>query len=175
MKIVEGLKLRKRLLKKAADLEGKLNKHCSRMSNESPKFGDEQQAKVSGWLQAHGDIVKEISKLSLAIQKTNLNTLVKIQLGGKDIEKCVAEWILRRREGANLEIRAWNALSDKGMSDHEVRTTNGESSKLTVVRYYDPNEQELKVDTFRHEPSMIDSKLEVVNATTDLENYDYSE
>jgi GTP cyclohydrolase III len=96
---------------------------------------------------------------------------VEIQLGGKPVTKSIAEWVLRRRELASLELGAWDSLSDRHLRDKTISTTSGKEEKVTVVRHFDVNERDLKVDTLTHEPSIIDSKLEVVNATTDLEGY----
>jgi hypothetical protein len=46
----------------------------------------------SYWIQAHGDIMKEILKLQIAIQKTNLLTPVTIEIGGKQVTKSIAFW-----------------------------------------------------------------------------------
>lgn len=39
---------------------------------------------------------------------------------------------------------------------------------MTLVRYFDPVERDNRVSMYREEPGLIDSTLEVVNATTDL-------
>ena len=170
MKLVEALKLKKELQVKAQDLRQKIQQNCAHLSIETPMYGTEEQQreKVRVWQQAHADIVKEIRNLSLAIAKTNLEVKVKMPLGGTDVELSIAEWILRRRELANMELAAWQALSDRGLKDSVMKKSDGTPQDVKVVRYYSPNERDEKVELFKHEPGMIDRKLEVVNASTDL-------
>ena len=174
--IIEGMKLKKRLHKKADDLRDKIRRYSSHMSNENPVYTD-QGARVKGWLQAHRDIVKKIAELSLNIQKTNLQTEVELQIGGTPVKKSIAEWILRRRELANMEQAAHAALSDGRLRDETILASDGHTKiELKVQRYFDPVERDTFVDTFKHEPSRIDAKLEVVNATTTLvEPFEFDE
>lgn len=168
MKIIEGMKLRKELQEKAEDLREKIQQYCVHMDVETPTYGGEQKTVVEGWIQAHQDIVKKMRELSIALQRTNLATRVKMQLGGKDVELSIAEWILRRRELAQMEQAAWAALGDRNLKDGVMNTSAGTQQPVKVVRYYDPRKRDEMVDLFKHEPGMIDRTLEVVNATTDL-------
>lgn len=167
MKLIEGMKLKKELQVKAEDLRKKIAQHCAHMSIENPVYGD-QRKQVDSWLQAHQDIVKQIRNLTLAVQQTNLATKVTMEIGGEPVELSIAEWILRRRELANMEKAAWEALSDRGLKDQVMKRTDGQPQEIKVVRYYDPVQRDTKVDQFKHEPGMIDRKLEVVNASTEL-------
>jgi hypothetical protein len=45
MKIIEGLKLKKRLVRKAKDIQDKIKANCVRMSNETPQYGKSSPAK----------------------------------------------------------------------------------------------------------------------------------
>lgn len=132
-------------------------------------YGVDQRERVQGWIQSHRDLVKKIEDISIAVQKTNLQTEVEINLGGKPVKKSIAQWILRRTQLASAEEAAFRALHDRGLKDTVALSSDGKTKlPISVVRYYDPVERDLMVDTFRHEPSMIDQKLEVVNATTQL-------
>ena len=75
MKLIEAMKQIKDLQRKAEDLRKKIAVHCVDMSYETAVYPD-QRAQVGSWLQAHGDIVKEILRLRVAIQRTNLATPV---------------------------------------------------------------------------------------------------
>lgn len=170
MKLIEGMKLKKELQAKAEDLRQKIAQHCAHLSIETALYQD-QKDRVAGWLQAHRDIVRQLRKLGMAIQRTNLDTKVTMSLGGEQVELSIAEWILRRRELATMEGAAWQALSDRNLRDGRMNVpTNGQPAPIDVkvVRYYDPVQRDQMVDLFKHEPNQIDSKLEVVNATTDL-------
>ncbi len=169
MTIVEGLKVKKRLNKKLEDLRKKISDYSAHLDTEKPVYGDKQKERVQGWIQSHRDIVKKIEELSIAIQKTNLATEVEIQLGGKPVKKTIAQWILRRTQLAAHEEAAFKALHDRNLKDTVMLASDGKTRlAVNVVRYYDPVERDRMVDTFRHEPSIIDEKLEVVNATTQL-------
>jgi hypothetical protein len=177
MTIVEALKTKKRLNKKLEDIRKKISEYSAHLDNEKPVYGDAQKARVQGWVQSHRDMVKKIEDLSIAIQKTNLQTEVEINLGGTPIKKSIAQWILRRTQLAAHEEAAFKALHDRNLRDTVVTASDGKTKQtVSVIRYFDPVERDRMVDTFRHEPSMIDQKLEVVNATTQLvENVEVNE
>ena len=171
MTIVEGLKAKKRLAKKAEDLRKKISEYSAHLDNEKPVYGtvDQQRAQVQSWVQAHHDIVKQIEDLSIAIQKTNLDTQVEISLGGNPVKKSIAQWILRRTALAQHEEACYKSLQDRNLRDQTIMASDGKTKQtISVVRYYNPVDRDRMVDVFRHEPSMIDAKLEVINATTQL-------
>jgi len=175
MKLIEGMKLKKELQKKAEDLRGKISKHAAHLDLEGPTYKTEaeQRQVMDGWLQAHMDIVRQMRKLGVSIQRTNLETAVDLPIAGKPTKLCIAEWILRRRELAGMEKAAWSSLSDKGLRDQVLNRVSGEGTReVKVIRYFDPKQRDQMVDFFTHEPSQIDRKLEVINATTDLIGYD---
>jgi len=171
MKIIEGMKKIKDLQKKAEDYRGKITQYHADVDFENPTYGtvDDQKAQVSKWMQGHSDIIKEIGELKTRIQKTNILTSVTIELGDKKVSKTLAEWILRRREGALLEKSAWDALNDRGLMERgQAKKSTGEVIEVKLRRYYDPKERDAKKEALRSEPFVIDGALEVINATTDL-------
>lgn len=167
MKIIEGLKRIKDLQKKAEDLRKKIGTYCAHMDFETPTYAN-QGEQIKEWLQSHSDTVKEILRLRIAIQRTNLATEVTIDLGEKLVKKTIAEWIHRRRDLASEEMNAWRSLSDRGLKEGAIKTSSGEIKDVKVVRYYDAKQRDNKISLFDGEPSIIDSKLEIVNAVTDL-------
>ncbi len=169
--IVEALKMKKRLTRKLEDLRGKIRDNCAQMDNEKPVYGsiEDQRKIVQGWIQSHRDLVKKLEELSILIQKTNLATFVEISLGGKAVKKTIAQWILRRLQFASQDEALYKVLTDRRLQDATGFAPDGKTKvDYKVVRYFDPVERDKFVDIYRHEPSMIDSKLEVVNATTNL-------
>ena len=167
MKIIEGLKKVKELQRKSEDLRKKISEHSANLSYETPVYKD-QETQVKEWLQAHEDISQEILGLRLAIQKTNLETSVTIELGNKSITKSIAGWIHRRKDLAKNDAAAWRNLTDKNLQDAKVKQSNGEILDVKIIRYYDPRFRDLKISLYDSEPSIIDGKLEVVNAVTEL-------
>lgn len=168
MKLIQAMKQIKDLTRKAEDLRGKVSVHCAHMSYETPTYGDKQREQVREWLQAHTDILKEVLRLRVAIQKTNLQTTVKIEIGGVHVEKSIAEWIHRRRDLAKLDMEAWSKLTDRGLKEGQAKNSMGEVFDAKIVRNFDPLERDKKIELYRSEPSTIDATLETVNAVTDL-------
>ena len=168
MKLIEALKKIKDLYVKSDDLIGLVRKNCAISSIETPEYED-QRGKVSGWIQAHSDLQKEILRLRFAIQKTNILTEVTIELGANQVTKTIAEWIHRRRELAKNEFDMWNALTNRNITEGMTRGPSGESNiEIKIVRFFSPDERDVMKDLYFHEPSKIDASLEIVNATTDL-------
>lgn len=173
MKVIEALKKTKELQEKAEDLRDKVANHCAHMSYETPVYPD-QKKQIREWMQSHSDVVKEILRLRLAIQRTNLATDVTIELDGKQVTKTIAEWIHRRGTNgmglAYLEAELWRKLTDRGLREGHLPTSqpSSEGTEAKIVRCYDPAERDDKVYLYRNEPQIIDRTLEVVNAVTDL-------
>lgn len=169
MKLIEAMKKLKDLNVKAEDLRKKVSLNCADLSMETPMYGADQKATVDGWLQGHSDILQEILKLRVAIQRTNIATAVTIEVGGKQVSKTIAEWIHRRRDLAKLDMDMWAKLGDRGLKEQNIQTApGGPVTEVRVRRYYDPKERDAKLELYRSEPSIIDATLEVVNATTEL-------
>lgn len=168
MKIIEAMKTIKSLQIKASDLQKKVSLYHADLSYETPAYGARQRDQIYEWIQSHSDTVKEILRLRLAIQRTNLKTKVTILLDEKQVEKSIAEWIHRRRDLAEMERNIWSSLNDKGLKEGQTRQTSGDVVDVKIRRYYEPTERDHKVAVYREEPSIIDGTLEVVNAVTDL-------
>uniref|UniRef100_A0A6H1ZNY9 Uncharacterized protein n=1 Tax=viral metagenome TaxID=1070528 RepID=A0A6H1ZNY9_9ZZZZ len=167
MKLIEAMKQVKDLLRKADDLQGKTATFSAHHSTETPTYPD-QKKQISEWLQSHSDILKEIMRLRVAIQRTNLQTNVDIELGGKAVRHTIAEWIHRRRDLAAKACSAWRGLTDKGLREGKMKDSQGNEVDVKIVRCYDPSERDIKVELYTAEPTIIDGRLEVINAVTDL-------
>jgi hypothetical protein len=168
VKLIQAMKKLKDLKAKAEDLRGKVGVYCAKLSIETATYPDQGQ-QVREWLQAHHDLVKEVLRLRLAVQRTNLDTQVTIEVDGRHVTKPLAAWIHRRRDLALLEREMWGKLGDRGLREQQVNTVpGGQPTSVTVTRYYDPVERDKKMEAYRTEPSVIDAALEVVNATTEL-------
>lgn len=169
MKLIEAMKKLKDMNVKAEDLRKKVALNCADLTIETPLYGADQKATVDGWIQAHSDLLKEILRLRVAIQRTNLATPVAIQLDGKAVTKSIAEWIHRRRDLAKLEQAMWTTLGDRGLKEQNVQTApGGPVTEVKIRRYYDPVQRDTKLESYRSEPTVIDGTLEVTNAVTDL-------
>lgn len=168
MKLIEAMKIVKEQLVKADDLRKKIGNHSAHLSIETPVY-KEQASVVSGWLQAHEDITRNIEDLLTRIARTNINTLVPIKIGDVTVSKPITGWINRRRTLANFDEQAFSQLTDRNLREGAVPSSAGaEPTRVTIVRCYDPLARDKKVELYRNEPSLIDRTLEVVNAVTDL-------
>lgn len=167
MKLIEALKKEKDLKRKADDLRHLVKDHCAISSLESEKYPD-QKTKVKSWMQSHFDILQEILELRLSIQKTNLETPVTMSLNGKDVTKSIAGWIHRRRDLAKEDLLMWQQLSDRGIREGKTTGPAGDEIVIQIRRFYDPAERDKMVDAYASEESIINARLEVVNAVTDL-------
>jgi len=167
MKIIQALKLCKDLEKKADDYIAMVRDHCAISSVETQKYAD-QKEQVRQWIQGHSDILKEILRLRTAIQRTNLQTNVTVELQGKQVTKTIAEWIHRRRDLANKEMALWNAIGDKGIKEGMANGPSGQPIEIKIVRFYEPGKREEMRMALSSEPSTIDAHLEIANAVTDL-------
>jgi gas vesicle protein len=168
MKLIEALKKIKNLQEKADDLKSKVHTYCADQSHETPTYGDNQKEQIKEWIQSYEDTLKEILRLRVAIQKTNLQTPVTIELGGKAVTKSISEWIHRRRDFADRSLQLWKGIGDRGLREGNIKTSTGEMQEVKIRRYYEPRERDEKVELYRSEPTIIDSVLEVKNAVTDL-------
>lgn len=175
MKLIEAMKQVKDLLIKADDLRKKIANHSAILSLETPVY-ENQAEQIKKWLQAHEDIMQLIGSLQVLIAKTNLNTHVTINFGNDvQVTKSITEWIVRRGKGtdkngtAMMDMKAWAALTDRNLREGSVPSSSGgEATKVTIRRFYSPEDRDKKVEMYRSEPHLIDSTLEVINAVTDL-------
>lgn len=168
MKIIEAMKAIKALLAKAEDLKKKIGDNCANLDIETAKYANPVE-QVNEWLQSHSDTLKEILRLRINLQYTNLKTSVAIKIDGKSVIKTIAEWIHRRRDLATSEQQAWERLGDRGLREgHLPSTTGAEPRLIKIVRHFDSKKRDERVAAFRAEPHEIDATLEVVNATTEL-------
>lgn len=168
MKIIEAMKTVKLNKEKIEDLQEKIASNSANLSIETPVYGTDTRDKVKGWVQTCEDLAQENVRLLVAIQRTNLATPVKIELGGKTVTKTIAEWVWRRREYAASDQHTWARLTDKGIQEGISQTPSGGQVEMKLVRHYDPSQRDEKLELYRSEPHLIDSALEIVNATTDL-------
>jgi len=169
MKIIEALKQTKYLKRKLEDLRVKISNHCVDMDCDTPVYPD-QKGQVQKWIQMFGDTVKEIGRLKHCLNRTNIETKVSVQIDEKSIEKSIAEWIIRRRELIELEKRCWMVQDDGRFPAQQAmkRNDSGEQFIANIRRYYDPVVRDKRLALLGEEPTLIDSTLEIANATTDL-------
>jgi hypothetical protein len=168
VKIIEAMKRVKANKDKITDLQAMIAKYCVALNFETPTYGSETTSKVSEWLQSCNDLAQDNAKLLVSIARTNLATTVPISLGDKTVTKSIAEWVWRRREYAEIDLRTWQMLTDRNLKEGITKNSQGETTEVKIVRYFDPVARDNMVAMFKAEPHAIDASLEVINAVTDL-------
>jgi hypothetical protein len=169
MKLIEAMKKVKMNKEKIADLQKKIQKCCSNLSMETPEYGDATKDKIDEWLQSCNQLSLDNVKLLCNIQRTNLATKVTVEFtDGSIVEKTIAEWVWRRREYAKLDKQTWQQLTDRNLKEGMIGTSTGTPIEAKIIRHWVPETRDKKLAMYGEEPGLIDSKLEVVNAVTDL-------
>jgi hypothetical protein len=174
LKLIEAMKQKKELMRKANDLRLLVRDNCACLDNETPQYGNEQGKQIKSWMDAHHDILQEVMKIGLRIQKTNIQTEVTITLDGKDITMTIAAWILRRGQGKLMkglsydDLLMWSMLTDRGLKETKQMQSTGQAMEIKIKRFFDPAERDRMKELYISEAQLIDARLEVVNATTEL-------
>lgn len=171
MKVIEAMKIVKYNKEKIEDLHEKISKNCANSSLETPVYGEETGSKIKEWLQSCTDLSQENVRLLCSIQKTNLQTMVTIELGNKNVTKSVSEWVWRRREYAKLDAMSWSKLTDRNLQEVKYKDSLGVDREVKIVRHFNPIERDEKMELYKSEPHKIDSALEISNALTDLVDF----
>lgn len=167
MKIIEAMKRVKANREKISDLQEKIRNTSAHLSHETSPYPN-PKLKVSEWAQSCGDLSRECVRLLACISRTNSETKVTIELGGKSVTKPISEWIWRRREFAKIDLATYRAMTDRGLKEGQMNTSTGTPIDVKIVRNFDAEHRDRMAEIYRSEPAEIDAALEVVNATTDL-------
>ena len=174
MLLIEAMKGKKHLVRKMEDLRKKIQLHCADLDCMQPTYGSAelQTSKISEWLQMHHDLALELTTLNKNIQKTNLVTPVTIKIDGKPVDRSIMEWVIRRQGIIDLEVSAYNILSDRGYSDKSILMQSGvDRGKIKNARvrfYFNATDRDKQLDILKSEKESIDNSLEIINATTVL-------
>ena len=169
MKIIEALKAVKANREKITELQMLIPRNAAHMEsqNGATPYNDPKK-KIKAWVQSIHDTLLENSRLLTRIQKTNLDTLVSIEMpSGVTVEKTVSEWIVRRREGVDAEILTYQSMRHS-LNQKAVQAQDGTIKVDQVVVNYSTEDRDTKLMELSREKSLIDGKLEIINATTDL-------
>lgn len=170
MKIIEGLKKVKANRVKIADLNAKITQNSARLSSQTSPYGDQKAAteQVTAWVDTVRSLIRDNEILINRIHRTNSTTKVSVTLGETAVTKTIDEWITRRKEGVAFENQAMRGLSDRGLKEDLMKNPDGTTTHITVIRHFDPRKRDERMSILGEEVSLIDSALEIANATTDL-------
>jgi hypothetical protein len=170
MKIIEALKTIKANNIKVSDLVAKIKNASAIRSDQTSPYGDLKKStqQVDSWLDMVRQTLRENEVLTRRIHSTNNSVTVAIEIGGQTVVKTIDEWLTRRKNGVDQQIAAFLALTDRGIKEEFVSQPDGTRVPLTIVRHYNPVQRDDMLATLAQEKFLIDSRLEIVNATTDL-------
>jgi len=166
MKIVEGLKRLRVIEKRLAANRESITRYSSMVSTEKPLFEteDKQRKEVTSLIQSCNDLVNEYLKTKKQIEQTNLK--ITVEIGG--VNYTISDLLTIKRKLSNLMVKTFYALNDSAGESRLRHASPVEGKTPHVVRFY---KEELRNDGLRLWQDLydnIESRLEVINATTDL-------
>lgn len=167
MTIVEGLKELKLIKKKIQKNRELIEKYSSQPSNEKPYFNTEKEQclEIEKILQSSEDLVKNYLELHRRITETNLK--VNVEFNGKSYS--INSLIQIRHTLGMLIINTYQSLNDSNYrSTVSQYYKTSQSSEISLVRFYDEKKKQNKIRDWEDFYNSIDSRLETINATTNL-------
>ena len=165
MKIIEGMKELKLITKKMQKNSQLINEYAALPDNERLHFGTRQNQvnEIKKLLQSNTDLAKNYLKIKKRIEKTNLE--VTVEMTGHPYT--ISELLVLKRTIAQAMVASYNALNDNIARGRVRNTQRGEKAPF-IEKYYDEKEKNEGIREWDDLYHNIDSRLEVINATTDL-------
>lgn len=165
MKIVEAMKELKLTEKKMNKNNDSIQKYSSQPSNERPYFQDEatQRKEVKNLVQSNKDLLSNYLELKKRIEKTNLETIVEMD----GVKYTISDLLVLKRRLAKIMIDSFDSMNDKN-AKHGLMSMRGTDNTVKIERFYDERERMDGLRKWQDFYDNIDSRLEVVNATTDI-------
>ena len=166
MKIIEGMKRLRVIEKRMESQQRAITEYSSKLSTEMPRFQtkEDQAKEVASLIQSNNDLCAEYLKTKRSIEYTNLKVTVELQ--GKSY--CISDLLVIKRKLSKMMVATYRSLNDC-MAQSRLRSApkfDGETPKVEVL--YDEREKLENIRKWQDLEDAIDSRLEVVNATTDL-------
>ena len=167
LKLVEAMKRLKLLEKRMSGNWENITKYSSQLSHEKLVFNtaEEQSREVDALVQSTNDLVWEYMNLKAKIDYTNLYTRVTIR--GR--EYTLAQMLLMKRKLIAVLKSTCQALNSKAAESRLHRAAGlSDGTPISVLTFFDEKKKNADLLYWMEVENEIDSKLEVVNATTDL-------
>lgn len=166
MKIIEAMKKLKVIEKRMDHNNVKIQEYASYISTEKLPFGDEetQKEEVNKLLQSNKDLMNEYLKLKQAIERTNLS--IEVNLDGQVYT--ISELLILKRKMCQKMLMTYESLHTKH-SEMRLRNASPIGGERPIVgRLYDESTKNEGLRKWSDLYENIDSRLEVINATTDI-------
>jgi hypothetical protein len=167
MKIVEAMKELKLIEKKISRNVDSVQKYSAQLSNERPYFNtpEAQSKEIQSLVQANQDFINNYLELKGKVERTNLE--IKVEMDGR--EYTLSELLVLKRKLANLMASTYEAMNDNSAKKSErLMMSRGSEKEVRVERFYDEKEKMSGLRKWQDFVDNIDSRLEVINATTDI-------
>lgn len=168
MFIIEALKEIKLIEKKIKDNTERINQYASQLSNEKPLMGseNEQKQKIKEMIQTNFDLADRICELNRNINYTNLIT--KVSFDKKDY--FIIDLIKLKQKYGNLILDGLKALNTNSANKKINMFLKQSGESIAPVLFYDENYKYKLLNEWESFLSQIESRLEVINATTELKS-----
>jgi len=167
MKLIEGMKKLKVIEKKIQHNTQRINEYAAIVSSERPIFGTEvaQRTQIQELIQSNKDLASEYLSLKKRVDLTNIKSMVSI---GKDTFS-ISDLLQIQRNVAKLMKETFSALNDREAQGRlqSIRQHSAEKPPH-IDRMYDENEKHKGLQYWQGLEDEIETRLEVINATTDL-------
>jgi hypothetical protein len=167
MMIVEAMKSLRIVEKKMNTNTGDIQRYASQVSTERPLFEteDKQKRVIKELIQSNVDLMKRYLNLKTQIEYTNLMTIV--EMDGKTYS--ISELLVIQRKLAAMMFATYNALNDTEGQSRLRMTSQPQSGEMPhVVRFYKEEDKREQRRTWQDLMNNIITRLEVINATTQL-------
>lgn len=172
MKQIEALKEKKLINKKVTSIISEIQKYSSITSVEKPAFKSEedQREHILKLIQSAKDLLDRKAKLKTMIDKTNIETKLRIPKGiiSEEHEISIAEALAFKISYKDY-LNIFNALN-KNASDIKLRSysNNTGDERVKSIQLYDENFKNNSLKDLQSKFDYIDAHLEMLNATTDV-------
>ena len=144
-----------------------ITRYASKISTEKPLFETEdiQRKKIKSLVQANTDLATTYLKIKMDIEYSNLVTTV--ELMGETYT--LSELLVLKRKLAKMMERTYTALNSSSAEHrmHMMRSSH-DSQPAHIDRLYTEDERDKGLRRWQDLYQNINSRLEVVNATTPL-------
>ena len=166
MKIIEGMKRLRVIEKRMESQRNAITEYASKLSTEMPRFQtkEDQAKEVASLIQSNNDLCAEYLRIKRSIEYTNLK--VSVELQGKAYS--ISDLLVVKRKLADRMVATYRALNDTVARDRlrNAPKFDGETPKVEIL--YDERTKLDNIRKWQDLADIIDSRLEVINATTDL-------
>jgi len=166
--LVEGMKRLRVIEKRITNNSTNINSYASMVSTEKARFEteDKQKFEIKKLIQSNTDLLDEYLNIKKRIELTNLSTTV--EMGGRTYT--ISDLLVIKRKLASMMITTYNSLNDS-QGRQRLRgsySETGTGQRPHVVRLFKEEDKIEGLQKWQDLEDNIESRLEVINATTPL-------